>query len=298
MTAPPLRPLDPAYRTILVPLDGSLFAEGALQTARQLAARFGATMHTVSVVVSGFESRERARAESAQALGTDPDDPRVQVEVDTDVARAVQRRARELDAWLICLATHGRGRGGTPIGSTAREIIERTGEPVVVTGPLVRHPDAADQTAVPPLGVDRFVVCVDGSPRSEQGIPVAAAWAHALGMKLSIVTVAEPCPPPERIGAPWRRRHGPNEDAEEYLRRLGEQWALDAPGLDTFVVYDQIGPGPGLRNHLRAHPTGLLAVTIQLGAPLPHLVFGHGAADIVHAASAPVLVIPGTTKDR
>ena len=31
---------------------------------------------------------------------------------------------------------------------------------------------------------------------------------------------AEPCPPPVRIGAPWRRHHGPNEDADEYVRRL------------------------------------------------------------------------------
>ena len=54
---------------------------------------------------------------------------------------------------------------------------------------------------------------------------------------------SKPCPPPGRIGAPRRRHHGPNEDANEYVRRRGEQWALAAPGLDTFVVYDPISRG-------------------------------------------------------
>ena len=111
-------------------------------------------------------------------------------------------------------------------------------------------------------------------------------------MKLTIVTVAEPCPPPVRIGAPWRRHHGPNEDADEYLRRLGERWALDAPGLDTFVVYDPISAAAGMKDYLAAHPTGLIAVTSHLRDRLPHLVLGSGAADIVHTSTAPALVVP------
>jgi nucleotide-binding universal stress UspA family protein len=283
---------EPTYRTILVPLDGSHIAAGALPTARALAARFGATIHTVSVVVSSFEL-DRVRSEAAQALGTDADDARIHVEVDTDVAAAVHRCASDLDDCLICLSTHGRGRvTGTLLGSTARDIIERGSAPIVVAGPFVVHRDPDDRTAIRLLGVDHLVAGVDGTPDSELGLPVAAAWADALGMKLTIVTVAEPSPPPFRIGVPWRRHHGPNEDADEYIRRLGEQWALAAPGLDTTVVYDPIGPAPGMKDYLAAHPTGLVAVTSHLRDPLAHLLFGSGAAGIVHTSTAPVLVIP------
>jgi nucleotide-binding universal stress UspA family protein len=283
---------QPTYRTILVPLDGSRYAAAALPTARALAARFGATIHTVSVVVSDFEL-QRIRSEAAHALGTGPDDQRIHVEVGTDVAGAIHRRAQELDDCLICLSTRGRGRvTGTVIGSTARDIIDRACQPVVVTGPFVVHPDPEAMMAIPPLGVDHLVACVDGTPDSELGLPVAAGWANALGMKLTLVTVAEPCPPPLRIGVPWRRHHGPNEDADEYIRRLGEQWALAAPGLDTAVVYDPIGPASGMKDHLAAHPTGLVAITSHLRDPLAHLVFGSGAAAIVHTSTAPVLVIP------
>jgi len=283
---------EPTYRTILVPLDGSLVAAGALPTARALAARFGATIHTVSVVVSDFDLKP-IRSEAAHALGTGPDDPRIHVEVHTDVAGAVHGCADDLDGCLICLSTHGRGRvTGTVIGSTARDIIDRAQGPVVVAGPFVVHPDPDDETATRPLGVDHLVACVDGTPDAELGLPVAAAWSNALGMKLTLVTVAEPSPPPLRIGAPWRRHHGPNEDADEYIRRLGEQWALAAPGLDTTVVYDPIGPASGMKDYLAAHPTGLVAVTSHLRDPLAHLVFGSGAADIVHTSTAPVLVVP------
>jgi nucleotide-binding universal stress UspA family protein len=283
---------EPVYRTILVPLDGSRFADGALPTARALAARFGATIHTITVVVSEYEV-PRVRAEAARSLGTDLHDPRIHIEVDSDVAGAVHRRACAGDSTLVCLATHGRGRtGGALIGSTARDIIERGRTPVVVAGPAVVHPDPADDTAVPPLGPDHLVACVDGSPASERGLPVAAAWAHALGMKLTIVTVAEPCPPPLRIGARWRRHHGPDEDADEYVRCVGERWALDAPGSDALVVYDPIGPAAGMKDYLAAHPAGLLAVTSHLRDRLPYLVLGSGAADIVHTSTAPVLVVP------
>jgi nucleotide-binding universal stress UspA family protein len=292
MNRPAHRDPDPVYQTVLVPLDGSHLANGALPTARALAARFGATIHVITVAVSDFEL-QRIRGEAAHALGTDPDDPCIHVEVDTDVAGAVHRCASQLDSSLVCLSTHGRGRvAGTVIGSTARDIIERCREPAVVAGPAVVHRDPEDGTATSPLEVDHLVACVDGTPTSESGLQVATAWAHALGMKLTIVTVAEPCPRPVRIGAPWRRHHGPNEDADEYVRRLGEEWALEAPGLDTAVVYDPISAAAGLKDFLASHPAGLIAVTSHPRDPFAHVVFGSGAADIVHTSTAPILVVP------
>ena len=285
---------DPSYHTILVPLDGSHRAEGALRTARALAARFDATIHTVTVADSDFD-HERIRADAAHALGTDPDDTRihVEVEVDADVADAVHRRAAELDQCLVCLSTHGRGRvAGTLIGSTARHIVERGREPVVVAGPLLAVPDPEDHTATPPLEVGHLVACVDGREASERVLPVAAAWARALGMKLTIATVAEPIPPPVRPGAPWGRHHGPDEDADAYLGRLGDRWALESPGLDTFVVYDPISVGAGMKDYISAHPTGLIAVASHLRSGIEHFLFGSGAADIVHSSTAPVLVVP------
>ena len=97
-------------------------------------------------------------------------------------------------------------------------------------------------------------------------------------MTLTIVTVAEPAPPPVRIGAPWRRHHGPNEDADEYIRHLGARWVREAPGLETSVVYDPISAADGMRDFLAAHPAGLIAVTSHLRrwVPTPGARLGGG----------------------
>jgi nucleotide-binding universal stress UspA family protein len=162
---------DPGYRTILVPLDGSHLADGAIPTARALAARFGATIHTVTVATSDLEL-QRCRAQAARALGTDPDDPRIHVEVDTDVAGTVHGCATDLDSCLVCLSTHGRGRAaGTLVGSTARDLIARGRQPVVVYDPISAAAGMKDYFAGHPTGLiavtsrlrDRFARKVSGS---------------------------------------------------------------------------------------------------------------------------------------
>jgi nucleotide-binding universal stress UspA family protein len=76
------------------------------------------------------------------------------------------------------------------------------------------------------------------------------------------------------------------------VRRLGERWALDVPSLETVVVYDAVSAAAGMENYLAAQPAGLIALTSHLRDPLAHLVFGSGAAEIVHISPVPALVLP------
>src|SRR6266851_3847124 len=112
---------EPQYRHVLVPLDGSEFAHGALRTARALAGRFAADLQTVSVAESPGDV-EKLRSHAAYALGlAGAGDERVSVVVGDDAAAAIERRAAELSSCLVCLSTHGRGRFvGAIIGSVAR----------------------------------------------------------------------------------------------------------------------------------------------------------------------------------
>jgi len=246
MSDTPVRAAAPAYRTILVPLDGSDAALRAVPTAQALGRRFGAAV---------------------------------------SVSRAILPQAAAVDDCMLCLSTDGHGRVAGPFaGSVARG-------PVVVVGPFVGRPNTGRDHPHAPLEADRLVACVDGHEASEAVLPVAAAWAHALGMKLTIVTVAEPCPPPLRIGAPWRRGHGPEEDADEYVRRLADRWSIEAPGVDGDVVYDPISPASGMRDYLAARPTGLIAIGSPRRGGLHHLL-GSAGAGIVHASTVPALVVP------
>ena len=292
MTAPAAsRPPDPTYRHVLVPLDGSDLAAGAVPAARRLAERFGAEIHTISVAESaaGADSLHR---HAAEVLGVDPSDARVHVAVADDPAGAIRQQVDALGSCLVCMATHGRGRVvGALIGSVARSLLERGREPMIAVGPSGARPDP-DRPITAPLGADVLIACVDGSDASERVLPVASAWVHALGMVLTIITVAEPSPPPLRADATWHRHHGPQMDADEYMRRLGERWSEVAPAVRTEVVYNPVSAADGLADYLESHPTGLLAVTTHARTGLDRVVFGAGAAGIVHASTAPVLVVP------
>jgi len=293
MASSPDDALVPRYRHVLVPLDGSDLARGAVPTAAALAERFGADVHAVSVV-DDRDDTAAARLHASEAIGVPPDDDRIDVTMGGDPAAAIARRADELGDCLVCLSSHGRGRlAGAVVGSVARAVLQATRRPVVVVGPALAEPDPESEAPPPPLAVPRLVACVDGGTTSEAVLPVAGAWARTLGMALSIVTVAEPTPPPNRPGAPWHRLHGPAEDADAYVGRLATRWR-EAAGteVDGRAVEDPIGPADGLEVHLREHPAGLVALTTHAREGLRRVVLGSGAAAIISRSSAPVLVVP------
>jgi nucleotide-binding universal stress UspA family protein len=266
-------------------LDGSDLALQAMPTARVLARRFDAQLHTVTVA-RGAEI-DRARAHASSALGVPLDDERVHVVDGGDPAEVIAKRAGSLGSCLVCLATHGRGRlRGALIGSVARSLLQRSGDPVVALGPLADNPGRSPRPRSwpEPLSVPRIVACVDGSDASEQVLPLAAAWAQALDMSLSILTVVEDDRP--------TLRHDERADAEGYIEKLVQQWRAVVPHTDGEVLRDPIGPASAIRAHLDERAAGLVALTTHARSGVQRLRLGATAASIVHASVVPCLVAP------
>ena len=281
------------YRHVLVPLDGSARATCALPSARALAECFGADLHTISVTPSPDQAGG-LRDHASTLLGSASSDDCVHVTVGDDPARAISAQVAALGSCLVCMATHGRGHVPEAlIGSVARAVIAASREPVVTVGPASPSWTCEDPGLRPLAG--ELVACVDGGAASEGVLPVAAAWALRLGLGMTVVTVAEPSPPPLREGATWHRHHGPQVDAEAYMRALGGAWRTAAPSLRTAVVYDPLSAAEGIRVYGAAHPVGLLAVTTHARTGVRELVLGSGAADIIRVSPAPVLVVPLAT---
>lgn len=284
--------IEPRYRNVIVPLDGSDFAAAAVRTAQALAERLAADLHSVSVAEEPDEV-DALRRHAAEALGTVAEDERVRVVAGDEPAASIGKAAADLEPALVCLSTHGRGRfSGALIGSVARSILLQTREPVVALGPSADRPRDFSSTWPAPLSVARLVACIDGRSPSESLVPIAAAWARVLGMSLTILTVAEPVPRPIRADVSWNRRHGPEGDADEYARAMGATWTHVAPEVDSVVVYDPVSPASGVRAYLDEHPAGLIAVTTHARTGLRRALLGADAAAIVHASTAPALVVP------
>ena len=286
---------DLRVRHVLVPVDGSEFALQALPTARALAERLDAELQTVSVA-SAVDNADRLRALAAASIGVDAGDERVHVVSDDDPAEAIARRAAELESCVVCLTSHGRGRlRGAVVGSVARSVLQRSVEAMVALGPMADQPgwSPRPRSWPEPLSVPRIVACVDGSDTSEQVLPLAASWARALDMSLTILTVVADVPEPLRPDQ-LPTRYGAGVAPESYIESLVQQWGGILPSVDGEVVPDPISVAGGVRAHLNQRQAGLVAVTTHARSGLQRALLGAQAASIVQASVAPCLVAPAT----
>ena len=263
---------------ILVPLDGSPFAERALPVARWAAAQLGADMHVVEVAPGDDEAdgavrylgsvTRRNHAASWDVLQQD------------DVGAALAQAVASHPGVMACMATHGSDRSAGLLGSVAASLLGRSDRPVLLTGPGARAV-TADEAPV--------VVAVDGTPQDELLIPVALSWAAKLARRLEIVTVVESAPA-------WRRGGWPPEPSgaakpEEYLDSLVARAAGNGVAVVSQVVHDPVSVREGLVSLLDR--TAALVVLGSRHRPSEaQPVLGTHAARIVHDLSIPALAVP------
>ena len=183
---------DKPFPRIVVPTDGSHLAESAAYAAAALARRVGVPLTLFGVTYSEDDRDDLSNAlnELITTLRRDlvvdviVDVLGAAVTVDAYVAEAILDEA-DVDGALVCIASHGRGGlGAALLGSITEEVLRKSPRPVLVVGPKFESR---------PWRQDGMIVAsVDGSPFSEQAIPVAAEWSATFGSQLWLVQVAAP----------------------------------------------------------------------------------------------------------
>ncbi len=277
------RDMAPGVREVVVPLDGSAFGRRAGGPGVALAGAFDAALTLVHVVPSADDTGDAAFTDVDLPAGT-PVDRRVLV--GEDAGLAVGEYAGQAEGALVCMSSHGRGWPSSALmGSAAAVVLASTDQPLVLVGP------ACLEGWVAP---GRLTACLDGEAGSLAMLPVARAWSAALGVPLTLVTVAEPAPPPMRPGHA-RRHHGPAGDPEEYVERLVRETAGvgGQPGpVSGEVIWDPVGVTDGLTRWLGDEPAGLVVVSSHGRRPRADTPMGNTALHIVHRSPVPVLVVP------
>ena len=140
------------------------------------------------------------------------------------------------------------------------------------------------------------MACVDGSVTSELAIGVAAAWARALDLEMTILTVADDLLPSVLLETPSSRygegRDAGARDAGTYIDGLVDRWKGEVPQLTGRVVTSPIGVADGVRTYLDESPVGMLAVSTAARSGVDRLLHGATGAAIVRASTVPCLVVP------
>ena len=314
------------YDRILVPLDGSPFAEQVLPLAASIARRSGMGLELVKVrhahptsyaqdtMLAALDIDERDRELSARYLAhvasTVGDEAGLSVRTslldDPSPVTAICGEAERVGATLIAMTTHGRtGLVRTLRGSVADGVLHHAAAPVLLWRPT--DPPQPVQTTI-----EHVLVPLDGSTWAEMILPVAASLAGVLGARLTLVRVVAnvpalvPAPFATVAGAPFAGLSWlPSEidrsatrravaRARGYLEEVAEHVRAGHPELvaDLHVVVDDEVPAAILR---LAGDAGidLLAMTTHARG-VSRLVVGSTVDEVLHQRAGATLLLRPT----
>lgn len=296
-------------RSILVPLDGSRFAEAALPLAVRLTRAAHAQLRlllaheSASVLVpaaaGGWDlpeqsgNREKAQtylAQTADCLPTHGNPIEYEL-VDGEVGPALAERIMLTAPDLVVMATHGRGTiGRFWRGSVADYLVRHVTVPIL----LVR-PDRQSHLAIG-TGFRKILVPLDLSEPSDLILAPVKSLARVTQAHLTLAHVVDPAfdlsiPSPPLI-APMETgvtdREG--EQAQRHLDRVAA--GLRAEG---FSVATRVVPGANVAGRLLATLCDggfdLVALTTHGRGGLQRTVLGSVATRLITEATQPVLVL-------
>lgn len=290
---------------IVCGVDGSEEALGAARIAASLAQRLDAPLalvHALSIVPASaglrpiapsprvFEREERAVQEAGEQLVAGIAE---QVSAPQGVTARMQRgepvdlvlrTADELDAALIVVGAHGRGRAGRVLlGSVSNRLAASAPCPVVVV----------PSTAKVSEGLAGPVLCGIDDPENARGAIVAARWlARALDTELAFVHVLAPGRPfgfPAGAGAsrPPVTVHHRESAAHALFEALGEL----ADGARVLVEPLNGGEDDTLTQVARREAAPLLVVGSRGRGPVRSAVLGSVSAGLSTQAPCPIVVV-------
>lgn len=287
------------YRSLLVPLDGSAFAEQALPVAIEIAQAAQATVQLVLVhqaAPRGTKARlaalkaERNYLHQVATRGQEITGTKLTaVTLTGPVVSALRRHIERIGVDLVVMTTHGRGMLERAwLGSVADALVRTAEVPMLLVRPAEKAPAAAR------LEVTRLLVPLDGSSLSELIIPPAVAMAHLLGAELSLVQLVTPVEmmtafPPGMTEYDASLTTLKEQQAKDYLDSLAA--TLRSDGL---VVTTASGitasPAAGILDLARDPAIGMVALATHGRGGVRRAFLGSVADKIIRAADRPVLV--------
>lgn len=285
------------FRSIMVPLDRSPFAEQALPLALSIAQRARAHLDLVEVhSLYGMDDPAAGWAPYDAALDDQVKHMEQKYLDDTarrlaslapvrlgaavlrgssvlpeTVADSLIKRARSEKADLIVMATHAPGLlGRFLVGNVGDELIRRAPAPVL----LVRPGDGPPGPC-PALALEDVLVALDGSPLAELALAPAVELARLMQARCTLLRAVG-------VGAQEQ------DEAEQYLVDLAPRVREHALAVRTRVVVG--GAAEAILEEANALKGCLVALATHGRGGLTRMLFGSVADQVVRGASSPALV--------
>lgn len=299
------------FRDILVPLDGSQFAEAALPLGSRLARLAQARLHLLLVhepmgaligmgdmvvpppgLDAELKERERAYLAGTASALRQPDGMPVGFhETSGSAGPEICEEATRIDAYLVVMATHGRGAFQRMwLGSVADYVVRH------LTAPLLLVPPRGKEG--PPLEADirDIVVALDLSKDAEAILEPVTVLSRLTGAQLTLVHVVQLIFEIGRVTstgpivADSELLQASRLQAKRQLERLADRLRERGLKVDTRVITG-INAAGGLLETLSEERYDLIALTTHGRTGLRRLLVGSVADKVIRAAAKPVLVL-------
>jgi nucleotide-binding universal stress UspA family protein len=298
------------YRSILVPLDGSPFAEHALPRALMIAQHSGATVHLVHVHVPSTQayvldippaddtldrpSREYEReylARLVQRITAKWQVPVTQALLDGSPVVTLHDHALKIAADLVVMTTHGH----SPLtrlwlGSVADALVRQVSAPVLLVRPYEEASDFLQLDREQPF--KRVLIPLDGSRLAEAALDHAVALAGGRDVEYTLIQAIEPIlitylplasgnDVDEQSFALWRA------EAREYLERMAQRLPTTRPVRTQVIVAP---PAGAILSYACQHGIDLIAMATHGRSGISRVLLGSVADKVVRGTHIPVLL--------
>jgi len=296
------------FRAVLVPLDGSAFAEQALPLAAEVARRSSAILQLARVHVpimtygAGLEvaaldpSLDRQVQEGEEAylkalqkrLSTEENLPVSGTLLTGGIAPAIGEQVRAIGADLVILTTHARGPVARFwLGSVADRLVRTVDVPLLLVPP---QPEGAG-----PREIRRILVPLDRSPLAESVLEVARGFGrpfsasyllyHAIEPPLPIVDpmgVMAQMPDPAVV-------EGMRAVAMRYLEGVATRLRDQGEEIATLVTEEPVA-ARGILDQAAAEHADVIAIATHGAGGVSRMLLGSVADKVIRGSSVPVLV--------
>lgn len=307
------------YNSILVPLDGSSFAEHALPAAAAIARQNGATItllkvhvplkavYTEGVLFFDKEMDEHYKAQDQAYLNLivkrlQSKWPEMKVATQLmqgDIAAAIAEEAESNAFDLIVMTTHGRGAWRRFwLGSVTDQLIRRASKPLLLVPAREGDVDYSQEVAF-----NKILIPLDGSELAEQILEPAVALGKAWNAGYLLVRIIKPLTlgdyPPEVASAVYnvevvlerveKIQQELREQSKTYLEGIAHR--LRSQKLEVQTLLDEdIQPAATILRDAEKQGVSLIALETHARHGLPRLFLGSVADKVIRAATVPVLL--------
>lgn len=292
------------YKQILIPLDGSAFAEAALPLALEISRRTGANVHIATVLepVTSFayEGWEGAAVEWSEKYLEDVLD-RIGSQAGGTVSHAVlsghtvemlQGECDDRGVDLVVMASHGRGTlSRLWLGSVADGFVRQAQVPVI----LVRPDEKAEPVSSFEHSFDTLLIPLDGSELSERALEHATEFGELFDSAYHLTRIVSY---PVDIASPYlphtaqlnqQIMEDAKKGAAEYLEAHAENMRRRGLRVTTSVAVDAQA-GQGILSEAEAVGADMVAMATHGRKGLSRAILGSAADKVLRGLHTPLLL--------